>query len=343
MTQSAGLKKIVVVLGMHRGGTSVLARALEALGVSLGDNLLPASAFNPRGHMEDIDFLDLDERLLAAFGSAWFLPGEVTLPPGGPAAHPLFAEAVELLRRKTENVAVFGFKDPRFGRLLGFWREAFTAAGLEACYAVAVRDPVSVAESLARRDGTSLEFGYWLWLGGCLACLRHTGGARRVFVEYDRLLERPAAELARLGAGFGFDVDPQAAAVYARDFLSLDLRHGSLSSEAVAARGDCPRIVRDAHALLHDLAARPDRSGDDAAVRELLERCAPLLEFLRLADRLLAYPDVFALAQGGPHGRDYRTACLRLLERNDALEESLAEAVAREEVLRRDLEAARRR
>lgn len=342
MTESAGRKRIVAVLGMHRCGTSVLARALEALGVSLGGDLLPASAFNPKGHMEDMDLGALNERLLQAFGSAWFLPGAVALPEGGPAAHPLFAEAVELLRRKTEGVAVFGFKDPRTCRLLGFWREAFAAAGLDARYAVAVRDPLSAAESLARRDGASIEFGCWLWLGSYLACLRHTRGARRVFVEYDRLLESPRAELARLAAGLGLAVDPPRAETFAGEFLSADLRHGSLSAEAVAAREDCPRIVRDAYALLHDLAGRERRPGDDAAALALLERCAPLAEFLRLADRLLIHPDVFALAQGGPHGRDYRTACVRLLERGDALEKALAESAAREEDLRRELEAARR-
>ena len=57
--------KLVVVLGMHRSGTSAITRGLEVLGVNLGDNLYPAAIDNPKGFWEDNDFLGINEELLA--------------------------------------------------------------------------------------------------------------------------------------------------------------------------------------------------------------------------------------------------------------------------------------
>src|SRR6185436_11525193 len=64
-------RPVYVVLGMHRGGTSAIARGLAALGVSLGDNLWDAKPENERGYWEDRDVHDLNEALLAALDEPW--------------------------------------------------------------------------------------------------------------------------------------------------------------------------------------------------------------------------------------------------------------------------------
>lgn len=74
---------LVVVLGMHRSGTSVVTRALRSVGVSLGDRLMPAIAgVNDKGFWEDLDIVNLNERLLSACGHVWhsvrsLKPGDV--------------------------------------------------------------------------------------------------------------------------------------------------------------------------------------------------------------------------------------------------------------------------
>lgn len=64
-------KRIVVVLGMHRSGTSALTRALVAIGAGVGDNLLPAGHDNPKGFWEDKDFVTLNDRLLAVLDASY--------------------------------------------------------------------------------------------------------------------------------------------------------------------------------------------------------------------------------------------------------------------------------
>jgi hypothetical protein len=60
-----------VVLGMHRSGTSAITRGLQALGVELGDRLMPGDRYNPAGYWEDADIVDTNGRLMAALGITW--------------------------------------------------------------------------------------------------------------------------------------------------------------------------------------------------------------------------------------------------------------------------------
>src|ERR1700760_2987954 len=64
--------RLIVVLGMHRSGTSAIARGLKALGVSLGDRLLPPDVgINDSGYWEDVDFNSLNSAMLRALGTDW--------------------------------------------------------------------------------------------------------------------------------------------------------------------------------------------------------------------------------------------------------------------------------
>src|SRR5947199_6137561 len=56
----------LLLAGMHRSGTSLVASWLARAGVDLGRDLLPADAGNPTGYFEALSFLDLDRRMLLA-------------------------------------------------------------------------------------------------------------------------------------------------------------------------------------------------------------------------------------------------------------------------------------
>jgi hypothetical protein len=66
-------QKLIVVLGMHRSGTSALTRGLQVMGVSLGERLIPPiEGNNAKGFWEDIEINAFDNEMLAAIESAWF-------------------------------------------------------------------------------------------------------------------------------------------------------------------------------------------------------------------------------------------------------------------------------
>ena len=65
------MNRAIVVLGMHRSGTSAVTRGLMPLGVRLGEPLLPPSPENAKGFWEDVDVLGLNVELINALGSRW--------------------------------------------------------------------------------------------------------------------------------------------------------------------------------------------------------------------------------------------------------------------------------
>ena len=67
-------KQAIVVLGMHRSGTSLLAKALEIFGYNFPENLMQPNKDNPSGFWEDIDIVELNESLLSSNQVSWDIP-----------------------------------------------------------------------------------------------------------------------------------------------------------------------------------------------------------------------------------------------------------------------------
>src|SRR5205823_3159545 len=64
LPMSASLR--LIVTGMHRSGTSFVASLLAAWNVRMCNHSLPADGGNPAGYFEDVDFLELNRRILMA-------------------------------------------------------------------------------------------------------------------------------------------------------------------------------------------------------------------------------------------------------------------------------------
>ena len=181
---------------MHRAGTSVVARALQALGVDLGDSLMSANLnVNARGFFEDNDLVKLDDELLAACGADWKNVALLdTLDWRGSAFVTARTRARHLLEMRLSRSGQFGFKDPRVARLLPFWQGIFADMGVADAYVIALRHPLSVIDSLTARDALDVQRSGWLWLTHLVCALHYTAGRRRVVVDYDRLLAAPEHE-----------------------------------------------------------------------------------------------------------------------------------------------------
>jgi hypothetical protein len=68
----------VLVLGMHRAGTSLVTCGIKALGIYMGDDFVDPQFDNPRGYWEDRNVVDLNQRVLSAFGLKWERPDLLT-------------------------------------------------------------------------------------------------------------------------------------------------------------------------------------------------------------------------------------------------------------------------
>ena len=272
-------KQVVVVLGMHRSGTSAITRALEAMGVGLGDHLMPpAEGNNEKGFFEDVEINAINIELLKAFGDDWRSLAPIAAADLGSAkVEALRLRAMSVLRDRFEGNQIFGFKDPRTCRLLPFWQPLFADLGLEQTYVIALRNPLSVAKSLEHRDRMDFEKSCYLWLVHMLPCVRLTQGMPRVVVDYDQLIKTPAPEIRRMAQALGLQEQLDEASIHAFEtqFVDEKLRHSAFEPEDSAADPRVPPAVRDLFLGLSKVARQGgslEAPESQAMVRSLAER-----------------------------------------------------------------------
>src|SRR5438874_13462814 len=112
------MQKVVVILGMHRSGTSALSGALAQMGVDFGKHLTSPSRHNPKGYFEHPEIFALHDELLHALGSRW--DDYLSLPSGWAetqVATKIRSSLIAILKRDFSEVSLFGLKDPRLCRL----------------------------------------------------------------------------------------------------------------------------------------------------------------------------------------------------------------------------------
>jgi len=252
-------REVIVVLGMHRSGTSAVTRGLAVLGVELGDNLMRPNADNPRGYWENKDIVSLNILVLETLGIKWNSLSPV--PPSrwqAPLVRELEARAAGIIRRNSQSYPRWGFKDPRTLRLLPFWVEAFQQAGISPKYLLVVRNPVSVARSLYQRDGIAPEQSYLLWSANLVPHLAQTRGSLSCVVDYDLLMDDPVFQLKRMAAQLALPVNRAGTAEkmqeYAQRFLSAGLRHSRHTGEDLDHDPAADPLTRAAYPWLARLA-----------------------------------------------------------------------------------------
>ncbi len=102
--------KTVIVLGMHRSGTSLTSNILKELGVDMGNRLLGKNISNPFGHFEDLDFLELNQDILASAG------GDYKNPPSRSAImnqKEKYKNRIKKLIESKNIISLWGWKEPR--------------------------------------------------------------------------------------------------------------------------------------------------------------------------------------------------------------------------------------
>jgi GT2 family glycosyltransferase len=263
----------ILIAGMHRSGTSALARVVNLLGADLGDGLLPAREDNPRGYWEATDVIALNDECLQHFGTAWFDPSP--LPAGWehtPWTNDWRGRLASLLRKRCGDAPLVAIKDPRISRLLPVWLDAFGELGIEPHVAIALRHPDEVTASLGKRRDTRVTTitARLLWLTYLLEVERDSRHVSRAFVLHDAILADWRKALRELADGFGIawprGIDAAAADIDA--FLDPDLlrqRAGRLVDERegrLAAR--CVQLFDD---LTTSLPKAPAEQFDDARSR----------------------------------------------------------------------------
>lgn len=206
---------MILVSGMHRSGTSLLAMTMETLGVEFGpvDAFYQADQWNARGYFERRDVIDLNSRMISGLertgSDAAKAVGQVRY-----LAQPRLdrvvrrgAKYADEMRRIDAEVAGGAVKDPRLCLTWSIWSEVVRVDSV----VIAIRHPYDVADSLRRRQSIPLPVGFRFWRYHIQA-LRDRTPERMVVVDTEALQSEPREELTFLADALRLDITPDEAA-----------------------------------------------------------------------------------------------------------------------------------
>ncbi len=186
-------RRAILILGMHRSGTSAVGAALSVCGVDFGEHLMKATpGVNEKGFWEHIDIAEIHDQLLLELGSSW--DDVRPLPPKWEKTSEA-QRAMQSLRavidRDFSNIPLWGIKDPRLCRLLPLWHILLSEMDIDAGYVITLRHPVEVMLSLKKRDGFSQAKALHLYATHLLNAEYWTRGYKRTFIQYGDLIQNP--------------------------------------------------------------------------------------------------------------------------------------------------------
>jgi len=254
----------IIVLGMHRSGTSLIAELIHRWGASgRVKECLPSNQWNARGYWELAPLVNFNRRLLRETGSNWSLPPSQRSDSklAALASHPRYRhEALSLIASMNlEGSHNWFWKDPRLSLLLPFWQRLWD----QPRYVICLRNPLEIGRSLQERDNLSFSVSMMLWHRYMISILEWTRGLPVIVMSYSKVLRNPQMECERLAnflSGQEPCQDPVKAAAEMKKSVDGKLRH--CQSDGSRPAGVLTRRQRHLQEALELLA----ESGDVASV-----------------------------------------------------------------------------
>lgn len=237
-------KTALVVLGMHRSGTSSVAGALALLGARAPQTLMRPAEDNPKGFWESEVLAELNDRLLQAGGSTWHGWRRFDLTAIADVLPAFRTEAANKLAAEFGDADLIVLKDPRICRLFGFWRGVLEDSGYRVVVVSPLRPPAEVAASLMARNDMSRSHALRLWLRHVSDAERASRNQPRRLLAWSDFIADWRTQVDRMSSDLSvaFDRSPDAEA-RVDDFLSAELKRQNADEHV-------PDPIRRAHQLL---------------------------------------------------------------------------------------------
>ncbi|MFQ5752659.1 MAG: sulfotransferase family protein [bacterium] len=188
----------IIVLGMHRSGTSLVAEIIHRWDAYAGPTqmLMPADDWNASGYWEYLPLVNFNDNLLASIKATWFVPpvGDELLREKARESN-FKHKAVKLFSTMKNGGEIWFWKDPRVSILLPFWQKIWD----QVIYVVCLRAPVDIAISLKKRNGFPISASLLIWQIYMLSILKNTADEQGIiFIDYDEILQQPVQQCQRL-------------------------------------------------------------------------------------------------------------------------------------------------
>ncbi len=266
-------KTAIIIMGMHRSGTSSVAGVLSRLGAAAPATPMEAATDNPRGFFESRLIGELNDRILQAGGSWWsdwrrFDPEAIS-----PDVRPgLRSEIVETVRSEFGEASLIVLKDPRLCRLWPVWDGVLEDMGYRVVHVLPLRSPLEVAGSLKARNGTSIAHGLALWLRHVLDAETVTRDRDRRLIRWSAFMRDWRAEVETIAQMLEPEALDFGRAAEIETYLSRDLQHEAVMDEDLATAPETHAWAVEAYGCLLDLADDKSRGTAQKRLDRLRER-----------------------------------------------------------------------
>ena len=263
-------RQAILVLGMHRSGTSALAGVIDAMGAAGPKTLLPPHDTNPRGFFESLPLVIAHEEMLASASSCWHDWRQLN-------PQCIHSRAAERHRQKIKALLIDEFgdeplifiKDPRICRFVPFMSSILAEMNISPVAFLPLRNPLEVAYSLKRRDDIALPKSLLLWLRHVLEAEYHSRHMPRCFLPFENFLIdwRYHMDRAAEKTGVIWPARSDRSDVKIEQFLTMDLHHERSTLEDMQNHPNITSLVRATYDILTAIAAH----GEDKDLLDQLD------------------------------------------------------------------------
>jgi hypothetical protein len=204
-TQSSPRKRAaILVLGVHRSGTSSLAHLLNVLGAALPEEVMGPACGNPLGHWEPMRLAEINEEILSAIGRSWHDPRPIA--PSWFRSKEAYAFHERLVAEITSGYGVAPLiliKEPRICRLAPLYLDVLDVLAIEPLVILPIRHPGEVVRSIHERDNIDPRTIEHLWLRSILEAEEASRGCVRVWTSFECLLDSWEITAESISRGLG--------------------------------------------------------------------------------------------------------------------------------------------
>ena len=218
-------KTCILIVGMHRCGTSATAGCLFHTGFSVGKNPMESNAFNKKGHFENLILYRFNEELLETISASW--KTTICLPEKWWLEDRIInkkTRLIEIIREEFQGNENIVIKDPRISKLLPFYLAALKELKIEPKIVINIRDPFEVASSLKNRDNLSVPNSLNIYTDYILSSIKLSDPFDAVILNYNALLEDPINTLEQVLNNLNINVSVKNTSGI-KDFIEPKLKH----------------------------------------------------------------------------------------------------------------------
>jgi hypothetical protein len=194
------MKRLILIFGPGRSGTSLVARVVSSIGADLGNNLIPGNNANPDGYFEDRVIVAHHKDLLAALGSADSFGATLPLPDdwlNHEAVPEIENKIAKYIAEKLRHHELAAIKDPRLSMILPLWQRIAARIEVKLKFIICVRHPAAMAASLAKAASIPRSVGEAMWIARIAYAFNYLNNDG-VIINFDDMVMDPERSVRRI-------------------------------------------------------------------------------------------------------------------------------------------------